>query len=493
MKLISRLLLLLSAVVICIAMMSGCSSSGDAPPPDVSDNVESREKVHYWFAVGGMVPNDVRDVQEDLNRIMLKELNTELILHPVGIADYASTAAIKINASDKEFDMCFTSPWLNNYAENVRREAYVELDDLLKEHGKDILSVVDEKYWEAARINNKIYGVINMQILPRQACVSLSKEMVDKSGFDIASIKKYEDMESFFEYCKQQGEKDICEMFDVQSFLPYFQWDDLGALYKIPGFVDANDPNGKVFNQYESDEWKGVMEMGARWYEKGYFKSDILTAYTNIRKICMRMPTTYKPGVEAEEVQYTGREFYVVPLNEPLMYSSWVIGTMNAISRTAQNPARCMKVLNLLYSNEEAFNMLVYGIEGRHYNKTGDKRVELIPDSGYNMPMAWEFGNQFNLWLQPTQNDNVWEKTKEINNTSKVSESYGFMFDSTKVKTEIANCTAVYDEYYMPLLLGLFDDTPAKYQEFLTKLNSAGADKIIAEKQAQLDAWRASK
>lgn len=70
--------------------------------------------------------------------------------------------------------------------------------------------------------------------------------------------------------------------------------------------------------------------------------------------------------------------------------------------------------------------------------------------------------------------------------------AYGFVFDQTNVRTEIANCKAVYDEYWMALLLGLFgEDTQTEYQNFLTKLKDAGGDKIIAEKQRQINEWKA--
>ena len=70
----------------------------------------------------------------------------------------------------------------------------------------------------------------------------------------------------------------------------------------------------------------------------------------------------------------------------------------------------------------------------------------------------------------------------------------GFTFDPTKVATEIANCTAVVTEYIPSFEAGIFGDkTEAKYTEFLAKLKSAGIDKVLAEKQTQVDAFIAVK
>ncbi len=488
-----RGLILTVVCALLVTMLSGLAGCKQDDTPVDTSNGDTSEFVtlEYWFPVA-TVPNDIRDVQEELNILLKDKLNCEVILRAVGIGDYESTISLKIAAGD-EFDVCYTCPWMNNYADNVRLEAFLPLDEMLPQHAPTIWNTVKPEYWDAARIDGQIYGVINLQILPRQACVSIEKELADAAGFDITTVEKYEDLEPFFDYCLAQGETEVCEMFDVQSFLPYFNWDDMGGSYKLPGFVDATDPNGQVFNQYESEEWKSMMALGSRWYDKGYIKKDILTSYTDLNKICMRMPTTYKPGIEAEEIQYTGREFYVQPIGDQIMYSSWVIGTMNAISQTSQNPVRALQFLELLYSDEEVFNLLCFGIEGEHYTKNADGKVHLLEDSGYVMPSGgWMFGNQFNQWLQDTQEDGIWEETEEINENAVKSSIYGFSFDPTNVKTEIANCTAVYDEYYLPLLLGLHDDPEASYQEFLDKMEAAGASRIIAEKQRQLDEWRAS-
>lgn len=472
-----------------LSLLSGCNKE---EPKEETGEMEDFVTLDYWFPVSS-IPNDLRDVQDSLNKVLKDKINAEVNLHAVGIGDYESTILLKINTADV-FDICYTCPWMNNYADNVRREAYVALDDLLPVYAPTIYNEIDEKYWDAARIDGKIYGVINQQILPRRAAISIDKSMAEAAQFDITKVQKYEDLEPFLEYCKAQGETDICNMFDVQAFLPYFGWDDLGGSYKIPGFVRATDGDLKVFNQYESDEWKSMMVLGASWYEKGYFKQDILTSYSNLNKILVRMPTTYKPGIEAEEVQYTGREFLVQPMGDWMTYSSWVIGTMNAISQTSPNPIRSLQFLELLYSDKEVFNLLCFGEEGVHYNKTGENRVELIEDSGYLMPSGgWMFGNQFNQWLQPLQEDNIWEETKAVNESAPYSVAYGFSFDPTNVKSEIANCTAVYDEYYLPLLLGLYEDTEAKYQEFLQKLEAAGSQRILEEKQRQIDEWKMAK
>ena len=479
------LLLVVLTLLGCALSLSGCGKD--------SGKDDEITTINYWFPVNN-IPNDLRDVQDEINEMIQKELPVKIVLNAVGISDYESTMSLKIATGD-QFDICWTSSWLNDYQTTARKHAYVSLTkEMLQKNAPTIYDTVKPEYWDAAKIDGDIYGVINMQILPRQAAVSIDSAKAAAAGFDIKTVKNYEDLEPFMEYCKTQGETDICTMFDVDQFYTYFNWETLGASSKIPGVVCADDDKLKVINQFESDDWKYIMNLGSSWYKKGYIKENILTSYTSLDKICVRFPTTYKPGIAAEEVMYTGRNFDVTGIGDQYMYSSWVLASMNAISRTSKKPELALKVLELLYTNKEIYNTLCFGIEGTHYEKESENRVKILDNSGYSVPTAgWMFGNQFNEWLREENEDGIWEETKQINDSAVYSSSYGFIFDPSSVKTEIANCTAVYDSYYLPLILGLYPDTEAAYGEFITKMNSAGAEKIVKEKQRQINEWKKSK
>ena len=68
-----------------------------------------------------------------------------------------------------------------------------------------------------------------------------------------------------------------------------------------------------------------------------------------------------------------------------------------------------------------------------------------------------------------------------------------FRSDPTPVENELAACSAVIGEYETGLKWGWIapEEVDARIDEFLAKLNDAGAEAVIAEAQAQLDAWRA--
>ena len=84
------------------------------------------------------------------------------------------------------------------------------------------------------------------------------------------------------------------------------------------------------------------------------------------------------------------------------------------------------------------------------------------------------------------------KRTETFNNEAIKSPALGFAFDSTKIATELTSVTNVYEEYQKSLEYG-FVDPEVGIPEMLEKMNNAGLQKIIDEKQAQLDAWAAAR
>ena len=112
--------------------------------------------------------------------------------------------------------------------------------------------------------------------------------------------------------------------------------------------------------------------------------------------------------------------------------------------------------------------------------------------SYYDNPgTAWMFGNQMNTYLWSNEDPQKWEKFKAFNESSTKSPALGFVWDPTNVKNEVAACANVKTEFNAPLFTGSID--PEKYlPQYIQKMKEAGLDKIIAEKQKQLDEWAAS-
>ncbi len=186
------------------------------------------------------------------------------------------------------------------------------------------------------------------------------------------------------------------------------------------------------------------------------------------------------------------------PSIEPYISANNIQATLMGLSATSRNPERAMMLLELMSlpaqegeAYNELFNTFHFGIEGTHWEYLEDGRRHQISTDLYFPGIDWGFGCQFSAVPQDTMDVDVYEQQAQYNANAKLSPAYGFAFNPAPVQDEIANCSNIIAEYQRRLALGTITD--AEYDEFVARMDAAGADTIIAEMQAQLDAFLAAK
>jgi putative aldouronate transport system substrate-binding protein len=158
-----------------------------------------------------------------------------------------------------------------------------------------------------------------------------------------------------------------------------------------------------------------------------------------------------------------------------------------------------MRVLELLNTDAEVYNLLSRGIEGAHWEWVDEtKGIIGYPEgmtaetSTYDPNTDWMFGNQFNAYYRDPRQVGAWEATKAMNDTAFPSVALGFVVDRTPIQTEIAQVTAILTEKGMPIANG-FTAYDEAMPALLDEINAAGAQTIIDEIQRQLNEWAAAK
>jgi len=327
----------------------------------------------------------------------------------------------------------------------------------------------------------------------------LKKELLDKYTFDYANVTKLEDLEPYLQQIKE-NEPDLFPIEGTGSTiwengLNYFGFDTLVGT-KTPGAVRSFG-DLKAVNQYESQEFKDYVQLMRSWYQKGYIQKDAATTTTNYRsqgKYAVVTDPVTKPGgdVEFSSSQAGGIPYIGHGMGGRPLTTGSIQGSMNAINKNSKHPERALMFIDLLNSDPEILNMVVFGLEGLSYTKSADGRVIPKKDGAYDGVYNFFVGNVFNTYYTEGQPDGMWEETAKINMEAKPSVALGFVFNSDPVSNELAKVQAVVDQYLKALASGSVD-VDKVVPEFIQKLNNAGSDVIITELQKQLDAWAAKK
>ncbi|GIO14949.1 ABC transporter substrate-binding protein [Cohnella xylanilytica] len=437
-----------------------------------------------WYYPQNAENPDLKLVNDEVNKIAQAIINATIKLKPIDFGNYEQKMNT-IVASGEAFDLIWTSNWLFKFDANQKKGVFAPLDDLLSTVGKDLYATMQEKFWNDAKLDGHIYAVPNFQIAASRPSFVIQKRFADKYNLDTGAIKTLADLEPFLKTIKE-NEPGITPFGTTRGFYS-------GLLYgidtRVPVYYD--DPTHTVLPDI-TDELREYYKLARSWYTKGYINEDAATlksaadAYKKGTTAAW-FDVTGKPGSEVEfKAADGGYDVVLVPLAKPIFTGA--ASTMNAISRTSKNPERAMMFLQLVNTDKELYNLLVYGIEGKHYTKIDDKFIKIDQDAGYFTNTDWVFGNVTNGYLPEGAPADKFEQTIKVNDEAFVSPFSGFTFNSEPVKTEIANMQAVRDEYQASLGTGTLD--PEKYLPiYEEKLKKAGSDVVVAEMQKQLNAW----
>lgn len=440
-------------------------------------------------------------VQEKLNEYLKAKINTTVSLQPIASSDYKKKTELMMNTGEK-MDLVFTASWLD-FSANVTKGAFLELDTLLDKFAPETKKMLHPLYLEAPRYKGKLYAIPTDKEITQGKAFTFRKDIVDKYQIPIDKINKVEDLEPYFEKIKK-GEPDMLNYFVAggpASFMMYESKSNYRPIGPVPAklpmfFLDYKSTDMKVktvLDQDIVDLNKGDAETFRRYYEKGYINADAATTTTNITDIrkqgkLWQQTTVWKPGSDIELKLTDNFDWVSHVIEEPIVTTDLATGSMLSISRTSKNPERAMMVLNILHTDPFVINLLVNGIEGKHYKKVGPNRIEPIKDSGYDSQVFWVLGNQFLNYMKPGQPDDLYESWKKFNNDAKRFPLIGFVFDDTNVKNEVAQLTTIVNEYKV-ISTGAVPNPSKLIDERNVKLKAAGLEKVKTELQTQIDAW----
>ncbi len=152
------------------------------------------------------------------------------------------------------------------------------------------------------------------------------------------------------------------------------------------------------------------------------------------------------------------------------------------------------ELLNLFYSNQEIADLLCYGIEGVHYEKTEDGHFTYAKGRTDNpfLNNRGNMPNQFIAHVWEGEELDYWQQIAEQNETAVQSERSGFNFDYSKVEAEHREVVNIYNLYKKILNNGL-DNQEECRERMLKEMEESGLRLLLKEEQTQYEAWKRRK
>ncbi|MSS64950.1 ABC transporter substrate-binding protein [Velocimicrobium porci] len=489
------------SVILATTSFTGC---GNKSTEADSKNKEDEVVELTWYQIGDS-QQDMDKVLEKVNEYTKEKIGATVKVNQIGWGDYNQKMQVLINTGEV-FDLAFTCSWANDYLQNAQKGAFLALDDLLPKYGKEMLDSIDKRFWDAAKVNGKTYGVPSEKEIGSMPMWVFTKEYVDKYNIPYEEIKSLEDLEPYLKVIKE-NEPDVVPLYLTKDFTAPTYMDKIQDPIGIE--YDCNPDKLVVKNVFETDKMKSTLKTLRDYYKKGYINKDAATATSD--KSVKRFVTKGDGQPYAELIwgKDLGYEVVATPIMETKVTNASARGALTAVSRTSEHPEKAVEFLNLVNTDEYLRNLLNYGIEGEHYTKVEvsedekkeaegkpyvyDCKIKLDPEkkNNYSVPY-WVQGGLFNTYVTEEEPLDKWAEFKEFNDKSELAPTFGFDFNTEPVSTQLAGFRGVLDEFGASLYTGSVEPDEV-LPKLLDKLKATGVQDVIDEMQKQIDEWQAGK
>mgnify|MGYP000112011914 CR=1 FL=1 len=496
---------LLLSIVLAFGSLAACSSSTNNEGSNVSNTINSSDEgtkeetyeISLVMPAIGPVPKDVQAVQDKISKIALEKINATVKINMISIGSWEQQLNLMTSSGEK-LDIFYN--FGATYAPSVATGKIIELNDLMDKYGQDLKKQFDPNYLNSAKLNGKLYGVPSLKDYTTGVPgILMRKDLVEKYNINLDSIKNIDDLDPIFKTIKDNEPKMVPLTIGLTVPADKYVWYDklTNRFGVLPGF----DNDLKVVNLFETKEYEHFVNKMRSWFKAGYINKDAATNQTaNHEQLKANKAfstfTSIKVGSLQRESRNAGQELVFAPLL-PNNYSttSDVLLGLWSISKNSTNPEKVMEFMNLMYTDKDIVNLMKWGVEGLNYVKQSDNTIDYpegidAKTTGYYV-QNFLVPNVFLTYVFKGDSLDMWELTAEDNRQAIKSKALGFNFNSEPVKNEITALNNVVEQFAKGLETGALD--PAKkLPDFIDKLKAAGIDKVIAEKQQQLDAWAAA-
>lgn len=462
---------------------------------------EGYTKVVYAFKSFNNIPEDVSDVEEAINQITREKIGVEVELMPLASSTYGQQVSLAMQGGE-QVDLFHSGGGLEFAGCLANHQAY-DITDLVEEHAAGAMEAVGEDFMKAATLEGKVYGIPANKGVAKAPTFLYRADIMEEIGTDPETIKTIDDLTEVFAKVKE-AYPDMSPLVPVNPgdsgmVNTIYGFDYLGDRYLNPTGVLKGD-SMTVENFYETEEFKNILTLAREWYNAGYIMGDAATTTSTSTELLsadkgFSYISNYAGSDAAIQISaQTGKDIGGIRLSDPYLMTTEVNSVTWMVASTSKVPEKALEFLDLTYTDPDVINLIIYGIEGRDYVKVSDKTVA-YPDGldASSVPYTAQLscgicGSQFNQYVLDGADLETFDIMRDDNLNSGKSKAFGFMFDSSSVKTQYTAVSNVINQYLPGLRCGSLDPE-TELPKFQQRLKEAGIDDIIQAKQQQLDSW----
>ena len=252
----------------------------------------------------------------------------------------------------------------------------------------------------------------------------------------------------------------------------------------------------------QTDTFRDAVTWMKKWYDDGIVsKNELSETDTQEFKNGKTFASVglYESAVEEYDFNVSGAELgYAEPYADGKFRYDSPLNNALAINQNAANPERTLMLLNLLNTNEEAYDLFMYGIEGETYVLDDDGSVSYpegqdSTNATYLNWFKWPFvRSQFEKPCGAETKEALDQISTWLSKGNLVTAPLtGFNPDTSSIKTELSQRDQLYDEEGKLLLAGVVsgDGVDAAVDKYIEDQKNVGLDTVLDYLQGEADSY----
>jgi hypothetical protein len=455
----------------------------------------------------------------EVNKLLGPRVGAELRVQYIEWADWQNQYQLTLASGDPNIDLVVTATdWLFAW-EIARKGGFKALTaDQIKTNAPKTWAAIPQSHWDLCTMDGKIYFIPEDQYTQYTNHGMYWRGDWARAG-GLNDIAKFEDLETYWDIVKKNHPE--AYPWDASGDYADFGllWGYLQAknpVQTILGCATGNynlfqyktsDPYTVISNWMDGNELLEIARITDRMAKKGFWREDVLNYRGETRNQLLaglsgsdqHHTQTYLGLVVQMEKEQPGsdlRFYYWGKENKNVNKDLLTHGAMG-INAASRNVEKALQVYDLLRNDRQIYQLYNYGLEGKDY--------VINPDGKWARPATYNDqtdGIGSNFWAgRIDAYEPVWATDwpgkaglyGELNSFAKEYTLEKFAFNNTKVAAEMAAMGDICATYIPSIHFGKTGNPEKAVADFRAALKNAGFDKVKAEVQAQLTAFKNAK
>lgn len=428
-----------------------------------------------------------------------KGLNVKFSVQFIPWTEYSRKLLVMAAAGDR-WDLNFDSE--TSFQQMASRGSYLPLNKLLPQYAPKLY----EHYLQLDNLrsvtsNGDILALPWMINMNQRPHIVWRQDLAEKAGVHRSedSIQNIEDVDLLLHELKAAYPNNrITRIPALPIYIVRDEWVDLG--FHGLGFY-LNDPAVKVQAIEDQTFYIDAAKMSKKWYEDRILTPDAKIDNDNSADQWRngKMLTTLTshewayvadPGFVDESYRQQAALLYPDKKTVNRSPTSNVV----AINRNSEHPELVLKFMEMLETDSQLYDLVIYGIQGKTYELDGGKVI--YPDN-LKFPISnyMDWGSQWAFWrmkyMRPTNTypGDFWnEEAKFAESPMNVASPVtGLLLNDQEISSKLEKRDQIYEEYGKSIEYGMAADVEEAVMSYRALQAAGGRAAVIQEVQSQVD------